>query len=203
MRVELLYFDGCPTYRTAEKTLRAVFAQEDAEAVVELVVVNTDEEAQRLRFPGSPTDQGGRRGPVPRARAGGVRAQLQDVRYPGGAEGFAHGGDGAGVVGRAQPCTAGVVISRKIEGTGKADQHDGPELPRTPSTRSSVEPRSYAPGSVTTAGRAESESRGGQRAGVRAVAISRNLAPVGGHTSVCAHSEGAHVYLCTLSGPVV
>src|SRR5215208_6354864 len=51
MRVELLYFDGCPTYRTAEKTLRAVFAQEDAEAVVELVVVNTDEEAQRLRFP--------------------------------------------------------------------------------------------------------------------------------------------------------
>ena len=55
MRVELLYFDGCPTYRTAEKTLRAVFAQEDAEAVVELVVVNTDEEAQRLRFPGSPT----------------------------------------------------------------------------------------------------------------------------------------------------
>jgi hypothetical protein len=55
MRVELLYFDGCPTYRTAEKTLRAVFAREAAEAVVELVAVNTDEEAQRLRFPGSPT----------------------------------------------------------------------------------------------------------------------------------------------------
>jgi len=55
MRVELLYFDGCPTYRTAEKTLREVLAQEDAEAVVELVAVNTDEEARRLRFPGSPT----------------------------------------------------------------------------------------------------------------------------------------------------
>jgi hypothetical protein len=55
MRVEILYFDGCPTYRVAEKTLRGVLAQEDVEAEVELVAVNTDEEAQRLRFPGSPT----------------------------------------------------------------------------------------------------------------------------------------------------
>ena len=53
MRVEVLYFDGCPTYRQAEKTLRGVFAQEDTK--VELVAINTDEEAQRLRFPGSPT----------------------------------------------------------------------------------------------------------------------------------------------------
>jgi hypothetical protein len=53
MRVEVLYFDGCPTYREAEKTLRGVFARKDTE--VELVAVNTDEEAQRLRFPGSPT----------------------------------------------------------------------------------------------------------------------------------------------------
>ena len=55
MRVEVLYFDGCPTYLQAEKTLRGVLAREAAEAVVELVVVNTDEEAHRLRFPGSPT----------------------------------------------------------------------------------------------------------------------------------------------------
>jgi hypothetical protein len=55
MRVEVLYFDGCPTYRAAEEILRGVLAQEDAEAEVELVAVNTDEEAQRLRFPGSPT----------------------------------------------------------------------------------------------------------------------------------------------------
>jgi len=34
MQMEVLYFDGCPTYRTAE---------------------NTDEEARRLRYPGSPT----------------------------------------------------------------------------------------------------------------------------------------------------
>ena len=53
MKIEMLYFDGCPTYSEAEKTLRKVLAQEDAE--VELVAVDTDEEAQRLRFPGSPT----------------------------------------------------------------------------------------------------------------------------------------------------
>ena len=55
MKIEILYFDGCPTYSEAEKTLRKVLAQEDAEAEVELVVVGNDEEARRLRFPGSPT----------------------------------------------------------------------------------------------------------------------------------------------------
>ena len=53
MRVEVLYFDGCPTYLEAEKTLRDVLYQEDAE--VELVAVNTDQEARKLRFAGSPT----------------------------------------------------------------------------------------------------------------------------------------------------
>jgi hypothetical protein len=55
MKVEVLYFDGCPTYETATKTLRAVLAEEGVEAEVELVAVNSDEEVQRLRFPGSPT----------------------------------------------------------------------------------------------------------------------------------------------------
>ena len=55
MRIEVLYFDGCPTYLTAEKALRDVLDREGMETEVELVSVNTDEEAQRLRFPGSPT----------------------------------------------------------------------------------------------------------------------------------------------------
>src|ERR671911_1864624 len=55
MEIELLYFDGCPSYRTAEKTLREVLVKEGMEADVELVAVNSDEEARRLRFPGSPT----------------------------------------------------------------------------------------------------------------------------------------------------
>lgn len=53
--VELLYFDGCPSHGTAEEVLRRVLAEEGIEARVDLVAVNTDEEARRLRFPGSPT----------------------------------------------------------------------------------------------------------------------------------------------------
>jgi hypothetical protein len=55
MKVEVLYFDGCPTYETATKTLRRVLAEEGLESDFELVAVNSDEEARRLRFPGSPT----------------------------------------------------------------------------------------------------------------------------------------------------
>jgi hypothetical protein len=55
MKLEILYFGGCPSYLKAENTLREVLAQEAIEAEVELVVVNSDEAAQRLGFPGSPT----------------------------------------------------------------------------------------------------------------------------------------------------
>ncbi len=55
MNVEVLYFYGCPTYETATKILRAVLAEEGVEAEVQLVAVNTHEEARRLQFPGSPT----------------------------------------------------------------------------------------------------------------------------------------------------
>jgi hypothetical protein len=55
IKVEILYFGGCPTYRSAEKTLRRVLTEEGIKAEISLVAVNTDEEARRLRFPGSPT----------------------------------------------------------------------------------------------------------------------------------------------------
>ena len=55
MKIEILHFDGCPTYRATGETLRQVLAEEGLEADIELVAVNSDEEARRLRFPGSPT----------------------------------------------------------------------------------------------------------------------------------------------------
>ena len=67
-KVEILYFDGCPTYLAAEETVRRVLAEEGVEAEVGLVAVNTDDEARRLRFPGSPT----------------IRADGRDL-FPGGA----------------------------------------------------------------------------------------------------------------------
>ena len=55
MKVEILYFDGCPIYLEAKKALRGVLEEQGVDAEVELVAVNTDEEAQELRFAGSPT----------------------------------------------------------------------------------------------------------------------------------------------------
>lgn len=55
MKVEILYFDGCPSYVIAEKILKEVLAEEGIEAEVKLIAVNTDMEARNLRFPGSPT----------------------------------------------------------------------------------------------------------------------------------------------------
>ncbi len=55
MKMEILYFDRCPTYLKAEKTLSEALEEEGVDAEVELVAVNTAEEAQELRFTGSPT----------------------------------------------------------------------------------------------------------------------------------------------------
>ena len=55
MKIQILYFEGCPTYGAAEEALREVLGKQGTLAEVERIAVNTDEEAQRLRFPGSPT----------------------------------------------------------------------------------------------------------------------------------------------------
>ena len=55
MEVEILYFEGCPSYLEAEETLRWVLEEEGVDAEVDLIAVNTTEEAQELRFAGSPT----------------------------------------------------------------------------------------------------------------------------------------------------
>jgi hypothetical protein len=49
------YFDGCPKYLKAEKTLHGVLEEKGVDAEVELVAINTAEEARELRIPGSPT----------------------------------------------------------------------------------------------------------------------------------------------------
>jgi hypothetical protein len=55
VRVELLYLEGCPTYRAAQHAFRRTLAELDVPADMELVEVNSNEEARRLLFPGSPT----------------------------------------------------------------------------------------------------------------------------------------------------
>jgi hypothetical protein len=53
--VELLYFEGCPTYKTTLKHLEGMVKQEDLGARVALIRVESEEDAKKLRFLGSPT----------------------------------------------------------------------------------------------------------------------------------------------------
>ncbi len=53
--VELLFWAGCPSYPEALAELQRILREESVGTSVELVEVTSDEQAQRERFPGSPT----------------------------------------------------------------------------------------------------------------------------------------------------
>ncbi|MFG2949257.1 DF family (seleno)protein [Streptomyces adustus] len=56
MDIELLYFGDCPNWTVAEEHLtEALAAAGRSDLEVKLRAVQTDEEAQALHFPGSPT----------------------------------------------------------------------------------------------------------------------------------------------------
>jgi hypothetical protein len=55
MKVELLWWEGCPSHPEALEDLQRVLRDEGVDAEVELVEVESDEQAHRERFPGSPT----------------------------------------------------------------------------------------------------------------------------------------------------
>jgi hypothetical protein len=54
--VDLLYWDGCPSHPDALRLLRALLHDLGRDDVrIRFIRVETDEQAQQLRFPGSPT----------------------------------------------------------------------------------------------------------------------------------------------------
>ena len=55
MRIELLYWEGCPSHPEALTLLEDVLREHGVAADVRLTEVMTDVEAAELRFPGSPT----------------------------------------------------------------------------------------------------------------------------------------------------
>ncbi len=55
MNITFLYFEGCPSHDAALERLRQVMAEEGVGADIEVIKVETDEQAQRLHFVGSPT----------------------------------------------------------------------------------------------------------------------------------------------------
>lgn len=55
MRVELLYTDADPTYMRARQRLVEVLTEDAFETTIQMVAVNSADDAELLRFPGSPT----------------------------------------------------------------------------------------------------------------------------------------------------
>jgi len=55
MRVELLYWDGDPHYMTARQRLVEVLTEDAFETPIQMVAVNSQEDAELLEFIGSPT----------------------------------------------------------------------------------------------------------------------------------------------------
>lgn len=55
MKIELLYWQDCPSYPEAHALLEEVLAERGLDAPIEMREVGTQEEAEELRFPGSPT----------------------------------------------------------------------------------------------------------------------------------------------------
>ena len=57
MKIRVLYFDGCPSYKPAVATIREVVAEQHLEAQIELIEVKSEEQAIAHQFLGSPTVQ--------------------------------------------------------------------------------------------------------------------------------------------------
>ncbi len=55
MKIELLYFDDCPSYQEARAMLEQILAEERIGAQIEMVRVVDDADAQEKQFVGSPT----------------------------------------------------------------------------------------------------------------------------------------------------
>lgn len=55
LTIDLLYFDGCPSYRQAWNDILDVLVEEKKDASVRLIAVEDVDRAEELRFAGSPT----------------------------------------------------------------------------------------------------------------------------------------------------
>jgi hypothetical protein len=55
VRVSFLYYEECPSYDLALERLREIMAEEGIFREVEVIKVETEDQARELRFVGSPT----------------------------------------------------------------------------------------------------------------------------------------------------
>jgi hypothetical protein len=70
MKLEILYFDGCPNHDEAERRVREALADLGETAPIERIAARDDEMAARVRFLGSPSIRIDGRDVVPEEGAG-------------------------------------------------------------------------------------------------------------------------------------
>ena len=58
MKIELICFDGCPSWQKALENLESALQLERIQGEIDLIQVQNDNDAQRLRFLGSPHFRG-------------------------------------------------------------------------------------------------------------------------------------------------
>jgi hypothetical protein len=55
LKVQFQFFADCPSHASALERLKEVLAEERVDAELDVVEVESEEQAERLNFPGSPT----------------------------------------------------------------------------------------------------------------------------------------------------
>jgi hypothetical protein len=55
MQIEFLYFEDCPSHEQTLERLRQVLREEEISPHIDIIQVETDDQAQQYRFVGSPT----------------------------------------------------------------------------------------------------------------------------------------------------
>ena len=55
MKIQLLYFENCPSWRIGMENLKTALQKEQLDHSVELIMVKDDSDAARLKFLGSPS----------------------------------------------------------------------------------------------------------------------------------------------------
>ena len=83
MKIEVLYFDGCPNHLPTAERVRAILRQEGVVAEILEIEVKDESTAKAFAFPGSPTVRINGLDIDPALR-GSVDAGFACRRYPGG-----------------------------------------------------------------------------------------------------------------------
>ncbi len=54
-KIEFLYFEGCPSYKSALDHLKEIIDEEKIDSNLKIIIVESPEEAQKVGFQGSPS----------------------------------------------------------------------------------------------------------------------------------------------------